>query len=154
MCGVIACEVIVCGVIVWEVIVCGVIVCEVIVCGVIVCDVIVCGVIVCDVIVCGVIVCDVQSQICKEFVVPSAEANGDHFNSELVCFYPAPPPVQTTPFPRHIGLVAVSSSGTAYSWSNVLQHDKAKGYADKQIVERGVAHSLHCIPVSIHVVVV
>ena len=111
-----------------------------------------CDVIVCDVIVCDVIECDVQSQICKEFIVPSAEANADHFNMDLVCFYPPPPPVQTTPFPRHIGLVAVSSSGIAYSWNNVLQHDKAKGCAEKQIVEGGVAHSLHCIPVSIHIV--
>ena len=94
-----------------------------------------------------------QSPICKEFVVPSSEASMDQFNTNLVCFYPLPPSVSTTPFPRHIGLVAVSPSGIAYGWSNVLQHDKIKGCIEKLVVDGGGAHSLHCIPVSAAVLV-
>ena len=92
--------------------------------------------------------CYIQSQICKEFVLPLAEAGTDHFTTGLVCFYPPPPSVHITPFPRHIGLVAVSPTGVAFSWNNVLQHDKAKGCVEKIVVEGGGAHSLQCIPVS------
>ena len=89
-----------------------------------------------------------QSPICKEFVLPSSEANMDQFSTELVCFYPPPPSVNTTSFPRHIGLVAVSPAGVAFSWGNVLQHDKAKACIEKLVVDGGGAHSLQCIPVS------
>ena len=81
-------------------------------------------------------------------MLPSTEASMDDFSTDLVCFYPPPPSVHTTPFPRHIGLVAVSPAGVAYSWNNVLQHDKAKGCIEKLVVEGGGAHSLQCIPVS------
>lgn len=90
----------------------------------------------------------IQSQICKEFVVPLNEANEDQLNTDLVCFYPPPPSIHTTSFPRHIGLVAVSPTGVVFSWSNILQHDKAKGYVEKLVVDGGGAHSLQCIPVS------
>ena len=83
--------------------------------------------------------------------MPSSDTNKDHFSTNLVSFYPPPPSVNTTPFPRHIGLVAVSPAGVAYSWNNVLQHDKAKGCVEKLVVEGGGAHSLQCIPVSMHV---
>lgn len=32
----------------------------------------------------------------------------------------------------------------------MLQHDKAKGYIEKLVVEGGGAHSLQCVPVSMH----
>ena len=86
-----------------------------------------------------------QSQVCKEFHLPS---NEDHFNVNLVCFYPAPPPVTTAPFPRHVGLIAVSTAGRAFSWSNVMQHDKGRGSIEKMVLDEGVAYSLECIPVS------
>ena len=73
----------------------------------------------------------------------------EQFNTNLVCFYPPPPSIHTTSFPRRIGLVAVSPGGVAFHWSNVLQHDKAKGCVEKLVLDRGGAQSLQCIPVSV-----
>ncbi|XP_065919919.1 nuclear pore complex protein Nup133-like isoform X2 [Dysidea avara] len=84
-----------------------------------------------------------KSQVCKEFHLPS---NEDHCNVNLVCFYPAPPPVTTAPFPRHVGLIAVSTTGRAISWSNVMQHDKGRGSIEKMVLDEGVAYSLECVP--------